>query len=269
MKKIYLTIMAALFSAVSFAQTSLKEVNGFRVLKNTVFWGKNERTGSAERFSKFKYVKSPSPLAISKLFPKAHSASDILTEQPAGKLYSNLYQTAKGFGLSAVGLAYGALESFATDYVVADDGSAFLKDPYSSLVTNSWLKGVKAEGDTVEFKLPQPIYHEEYEGEDYLFYASRMVLDAVWSESDQDTILTYVPDTVTQTVKFVWRNDSLIKQGDCLLGLVDEGGVWVGYGDDSLVLNVLKDKPAFPANPNVSEDYTFVFNNNAYFSSDG
>ena len=47
----------------------------------------------------------------------------------------------------------------------------------------------------------------------------------------------YVKDSVSQTIKFIWRNDSLIKtEDDVLIGMTNEEGSWNGIGD--LVCNI-------------------------------
>lgn len=182
-------------------------------------------------------------------------APEMITEQPAGKLYKNMYGYSEGF-VSMWGMIYeDKKDGVARDFVVGDDGAYYLKSPISFQPTDSWIKGEKGVGDTIVFKLPQQIYLLD-NGYDtpVKYYASRMKFKLVNGENQ------YVIDESSQDMKFVWRNDSLIKADtDLLLGMTSEAGAWNGLGD---LVSQTTPNPftnAAPKDPSKARKYIFTF----------
>lgn len=203
--KTLLLAAATLVSAASFAQTTASSLK--QPKKTQLVMGKTTAPAS--------------------LLKAASKAPEMITKQPEGKLYKDMYGYSEGF-VSQWGAIYEDVrDGVARDFVVGNDGSYYMKSPISAQPTDSWIKGDKAEGDTIVFKLPQQIYTLDYgDGNPIKYYASRLVYQQVDGENQ------YVLDEKSQDIKFVWRNDSLIKcDKDALLGMTSEAGDWNGLGD--------------------------------------
>lgn len=112
--------------------------------------------------------------------------------------------------------------------VVFEEGSdvVYLKNPISYLITDSYIQGTGAES-VLSFQLPQPLFEED----GTMYYAHRMVKDEA-NSSDYDASYE-VDDSVPYT--FSIDADGVIRStesGDgVILGLTDEDGNWVLYGD--------------------------------------
>lgn len=193
------------------------------------------------------------------------AADDLITTQPEGTLYHNAIRHSRGYfvvGTDQQSAAYYLeMDGLANDFVVANDGTVYLKDPFSGYATGTWLKADKAAGDTVEMKLPQKVFEEDYQGEHYNYYAYRLVPgDSI--TPDGRTVKTYFPDKTSQTVKFVWRNDSLIKTGNELLGMTNEWRQWVGFGDDETDITPFNGTASTPPADAKIEKYYMHFTQN-------
>lgn len=181
-------------------------------------------------------------------------AGPTITEQPEGTLYPDLYTYGKVF-FSQWGLIYDDVKDGTTrDFVIAADGSCYIKNPICSFITDSWIKGTLAKGtatggDTITVELPQQIYTQaSNEGK---YYATRMI-----PEGDD----SYVIDETTQTIKYVWRNDSLIKQEDnVLIGMTSEAGAWNGMGELTSTANVCTFTNYAPKDPSKAVRYIFSY----------
>ncbi len=233
MKNFTLAVVASLFAGAAYAQTAADA-------PTAAAWGK---TAAAEA------------VAAAPAAHKVADASTLITEQPEGTLYKNMYTYANGFE-SMWGMIYEAKkDGTVKDIVVADDGSVYIKNPISFMNTDSWIKGHKTNGDTVAVELPQLIYLLD-NGDDtkVKYYANRMVYKLVDGNNQ------YVPDPASQTIKYVWRNDSLIKlEKDILLGMVSEGGSWNGLGDLECEVTVNKFVNAAPQDPSKAVKYIMTY----------
>lgn len=90
----------------------------------------------------------------------AQNESELITQPAAGKTV-NLYRTTTGYESVYY---YGIPHESTGDWqrlVFGDDGAVYLENPINSIYTKTWIKGYRAEGDTIAFQLPQPIYAEE------------------------------------------------------------------------------------------------------------
>lgn len=77
--------------------------------------------------------------------------------------------------------------------------------------------------EMIAVELPQLIYVND---NDIKYYATRMNFEIIDGNNQ------YVKDPKSQTIKFVWRNDSLIKtENDVLIGMTSTDGDWNGIGD--------------------------------------
>lgn len=181
---------------------------------------------------------------------KAISAADpMITEQPEGTLYKNLYTTAQGFESMWGAIYESSTDGTVKDLVIAPDGSCYIKNPISTMVTNSWIKGT-LKGDTVTVQLPQHIYTLSSSDGPVKYYACRMVYQKVGQDN------SYVLDESSQVVKYTWRNDSLVKQeSDILIGMMSQAGAWNGLGDLTTVAEVWTTQNLAPAHPEDAMKY--------------
>lgn len=233
MKKTTLMLAAALsFSAATFAQTPTQT--------------------PTQQKTTLKLAKVAAPAKMAKVI---ENVPEMITKQPAGKLYKDMYGYAKGF-ISMWGMIYeDKMDGRARDFVVGDDGCYYMSSPITFQYTDSWIKGEKGEGDTIVFKLPQQIMvHEVGDDQTVNYYAARLKFQKVNGENQ------YVYDESSQDMKFVWRNDSLIKvDTNALLGMVSEKGDWNGLGD---LTSETAPNPFVndgPADPSKAEKFIFTF----------
>lgn len=137
----------------------------------------------------------------------AQSETQLITKPADGKTI-NLYRTTTGFESVYY---YGIPHKSTGDWqrlVFGNDDAVYLENPINSLYTKTWIKGYHAEGDTIAFQLPQPIYAEEdvFSGDMVYGYLYRLHPETV------DEKNTFRPNEgeANQLLKYVWRNDSLI-----------------------------------------------------------
>lgn len=179
--------------------------------------------------------------------------TDIIYDQPAGELLHNWYGYKQGYYNFWYNPFTGENDADADDIVVADDGSVYLKNPVSFYPEcKSWIKGTKAEGDTIAFEFPQKVFEEDVDGVHYYYSLYRMV------KSDGD----WVVDENRQTVKFVFRNDSIFKtESESMMGLCSEdGSLWTCYGDYNVIISKLADQTVAPQNPSAAKQYKMSYN---------
>ena len=127
--KTLLLAAATLVSAASFAQTTASSLK--QPKKTQLVIGKT--------------------VAPASLLKAASKTPEMITKQPEGKLYKDMYGYSEGF-VSQWGAIYEDVrDGVARDFVVGNDGSYFMKSPISAQPTDSWIKSEKAEGDTIVF----------------------------------------------------------------------------------------------------------------------
>ena len=175
-------------------------------------------------------------------FPGAES---IRYEAPEGTTHAHQVRSATSFYDPGEGVAYlDSVTYYTADYVVAEDGSVYLYNPFVFFPTDTWLKLDRAEGDTLVARLPQAMF----EGDDgTVFYARRMVL------SDRgDGELDCLPDEAETDVRFTLRGDTLAlvdggldEQGmpRYILGLATATGGWSCYGEGLTTIVPLSYEP--------------------------
>lgn len=184
--------------------------------------------------------------------------SELITEQPDGTLYDKLYRFTEGYAVDEDVARQMMVDGSLAEMVKSADGHFYLKNPVSGFTTNSWLKGVQADGDTVEFKLPQVVYRLKYTGDDgeeqeQVVYAWKMVPKPGTGTMMKDK---------SQTMKFVWRNDSLIKTSEDpseMLALGNDQGEWFGYGDTVSVFNNVKEGISRPKSTDGAKTYLMQY----------
>lgn len=186
-----------------------------------------------------------------KALKKAGELADIIYDQPEGTLYHHMYGYKQGY-YNFLYYWYANENDADADEIVVTDDALYLKNPVSNYPDCvAWIKGTKTEGDTIAFEFPQKVFEETVSGKHYNYCLYRMVQ----SESK------WVLDETTQTVKFVWRNDSLIKtETESLMGLCSEdGSTWTYYGDNNVVICKLNEQTVAPQDPSKAKQYKMAY----------
>lgn len=173
----------------------------------------------------------------------------IIVAQPEGKLHANLYFSGESF-VDMMGYeAQLPFDGIWGKIVEAPDNKTiYINNPIGAYYSDAWIKGERTTGDTIEVKLPQQFVHEEYDGMSTDAWLYKLV--PVKVEQDGETYTTFKPDSTSQTVKYVWRNDSIVlvntTQDSKLLGMCTEAGEWYGYGDYIQQYTVFDQQPVAP-----------------------
>lgn len=184
---------------------------------------------------------------------------EIIDSQPEGTLLENWSQYADGWYLSVSGPMQWEGDGTLCQLVLGEDNSVYIKDPISNLSTDAWIKGYKAEGDTIVFNLPQKLCIGENSetGEQTDCVAMRMVTK-YYTDDDGNNLMTYIPDTKSQVVKYVMHNDTLrmVSEDGMIIGLtsVTDGG-WMGFGDKAHKRYKVNDPKYAPKNSDAAQSY--------------
>lgn len=177
------------------------------------------------------------------------ATAPIIDAQPEGKLHANLYFSGESF-VDMMGYeAQLPFDGIWGKIVEAPDNKTiYINNPIGAYYSDAWIKGERTTGDTIEVKLPQQFVHEEYDGMSTDAWLYKLV--PVKVEQDGETYTTFKPDSMSQTVKYVWRNDSIVlvntTQDSKLLGMCTETGDWYGYGDYIQQYTVFDQQPVAP-----------------------
>lgn len=177
------------------------------------------------------------------------TTAPIINAQPEGKLHANLYFSGESF-VDMMGYeAQLPFDGIWGKIVEAPDNKTiYINNPIGAYYSDAWIKGERTTGDTIEVKLPQQFVHEEYDGMSTDAWLYKLV--PVKVEQDGETYITFKPDSTSQTVKYVWRNDSIVlvntTQDSKLLGMCTEEGEWYGYGDYIQQYTVFDQQPVAP-----------------------
>lgn len=177
------------------------------------------------------------------------ATAPIIDAQPEGKLHANLYFSGESF-VDMMGYeAQLPFDGIWGKIVEAPDNKTiYINNPIGAYYSDAWIKGERTTGDTIEVKLPQQFVHEEYDGMSTDAWLYKLV--PVKVEQDGETYTTFKPDSTSQTVKYVWRNDSIVlvntTQDSKLLGMCTETGDWYGYGDYIQQYTMFDQQPVAP-----------------------
>ena len=177
------------------------------------------------------------------------TTAPIIDAQPEGKLHANFYFSGESF-VDMMGYeAQLPFDGIWGKIVEAPDNKTiYINNPIGAYYSDAWIKGERTTGDTIEVKLPQQFVHEEYDGMSTDAWLYKLV--PVKVEQDGETYTTFKPDSTSQTVKYVWRNDSIVlvntTQDSKLLGMCTEAGEWYGYGDYIQRYTVFDQQPVAP-----------------------
>lgn len=235
MKQFYTLVAVSLMASVAFAQ-------GPQTRHSSV-----QRMDSRQSLTTQLQQSGRMASKSAKVF-KADALADIIYDQPEGTPLHNWYGYKQGYYNFFYNPFEGTNDGDADELVLADDGTVYLKNPVSFYPDcKSWIKGTKATGDTIAFEFPQKVFEEEVNGKHYDYCLYRMV------RSGND----WAVDENTQTVKFVFRNDSLFKADtESLMGLCSEdGSTWTCYGDYNVVVTKMDETTVAPNNPAAAQTY--------------
>ena len=233
MKKIYTVIAAAMIASASSAQMARKTQAEGPFAKFTLN-GKVSMKKPNGRLMDFASSEKANAGRTAFKANKALADLKLIEDQPEGTLHDKWYGESEGYLVFWGSVYSSAFDGDITRFVTNDKGEVFLQNAMSTLITDTWIKGEKAVGDTVQFSFPQK-YYEAPETDDEGnetgtvsgYYLYRMAYD------EEQNLLKV--DEASQTIKYVMRNDSLIRVdnlGDGVyLGVVNDGGYWVGYAD--------------------------------------
>lgn len=199
----------------------------------------------------------------------ASDTTSIVKDQPAGTLLKNWYAQNYGYG-SFWGYIYNySSDGDTKDIVLGANNEVWIKNPVTNFATDSWVRGYKTTGDTIEVKLPQKIYSEgSGEEEDPVFNYSAWATRLGTVEMDGEEYYDFIP-TDDGIVKYVMRNDSLIKIDDSLcvsIGTSEaipdygyEAATWAGYAEYSFNATKMNEvATTLPANA-VVETYLMAY----------
>lgn len=247
MRHLYTAFAAALIaSSAATAQTAVTRNVRLTPTKQAIALAKKSNFRPA--------VKLGSTAASGKRFNIASTTSTtttapIINAQPEGKLHANFYFSGESF-VNMMGYeAQLPFDGIWGKIVEAPDNKTiYINNPIGAYYSDAWIKGERTTGDTIEVKLPQQFVHEEYDGMSNDAWLYKLV--PVKVEQDGETYTTFKPDSTSQTVKYVWRNDSIVlvntTQDSKLLGMCTEAGEWYGYGDYIQQYTVFDQQPVAP-----------------------
>lgn len=247
MRHLYTAFAAALIaSSAAIAQTAATRNVRLTPTKQAITLAKKSNFRPA--------VKLGSTAASGKRFNIASTTgttatAPIIDAQPEGKLHANLYFSGESF-VDMMGYeAQLPFDGIWGKIVEAPDNKTiYINNPIGAYYSDAWIKGERTTGDTIEVKLPQQFVHEEYDGMSTDAWLYKLV--PVKVEQDGETYTTFKPDSTSQTVKYVWRNDSIVlvntTQDSKLLGMCTEAGEWYGYGDYIQQYTVFDQQPVAP-----------------------
>lgn len=249
MKRFYTVFAAALFAAAAVAQPSARiaRIAGSQsASQNCPIRQQNVKLPQGARKTNQRLSDFIKPSAFATRMKNTAIDQPLISEQPGGTLYSNYYGSETGFSVFWGQVFSTNVDGAAENFVVGNNGEVYLQNAMATLRQNNWIKGEKLEGDTIAFTFPQKYYVQDETDDDgtptgnkEYFYLWRMLIN------DEGNDL--VPDETSQTIKYVMRNDSIIRvddafNGGVILGLATDDGLWVGYGDYLSKWGKLNDK---------------------------
>ncbi len=144
--------------------------------------------------------------------------------------YAKEYETYDFMGSKA----YLAKKNGAVVEMLETEDALYLKNPISAFLKNTWMKLTKT--DNGELIFDQQLIYENKEYNETAYICKLVPVIDEWGGD------SFAPDSIDSTIKFVWRNDSLIMQEDCKIGIyyyyTYDDGSSSGYYDGGFETNV-------------------------------
>ncbi len=160
---------------------------------------------------------------------KSVAASGIITEQPEGVVYDNLYRSSDYYYNEEGYCSASSEDGLVGQIVEGNDGCLYIFNPFSGFPTNTWAKAERAEGDTVIIKGHQPIYALEGGEVDSLDIFD--ITETAVGDDEEGYYYTFTSTySPVQEAKFIWKNGTLTSVDDKVLGIstssYDNPGTW-------------------------------------------
>lgn len=178
-----------------------------------------------------------SVMAMAALAQATTDSNGIIVEKPEGTLYDNLYWNSEYYYSDEGYCTAGAEDGTVATIVEAANGDIYIYNPFSGFPVNSWIKGEKAGGDTINVRGYQPVYAYDYGGKTEV--DSLVIFDVKETKhQDEEGYEYYSFDasrTAGQVAKFLWKDGTLTQLDDHILGIstaTDSGTyTWAKVGD--------------------------------------
>lgn len=155
---------------------------------------------------------------------------------------------------------------FCQRMVTTDDGKVYLDLQVTTFPLTTWIEATKDADGSLTITPGQPVYIEEYEGEDYLFCLVPIITDI-----DEEGYITYVEK---ETYKLLYKDGKYeAEDNDVILAFCqwdeDEGWIWTGYGDSDIKLSPVNDTVLeLPAGV-TTEPWSVITPDGGYFANVG
>lgn len=263
MRKIYMTFAAALFAVAAFAQPLARNHQANGQITSPLRY---QAQSVPQSWQKTDFLLPNFGKARPMLAPNLQVTDDMqmIVDQPEGTLYHNYYGVNSGFEVFFGTVISTTVDGVAQDFVIADDGTMYIKNIMATLGPNVWVKGQKTGDDVYTFTFPQkyykqPVYDENNEATSEFedFYLFRMKIN--------DAGNSFIPDTESQDIRFAFRNDSLIRLDDnsdgVVLALATADGEWVGFADFASEWHKEKAPIEAPSASATVSDYMITYGN--------
>lgn len=165
MKKIYAVLVATMFAASSLAQINARELE--KVESNKPFANSLLKYQPSTQLPVGKKMDFVAPTAAHYKSPSPQlrmvaSESELITKQPEGTLHDNLYGYGEGFMVYYGFVTSSVPDGTITRFVEGNNGEVYLQNAVCTMSPNTWIKGQKTEGDTIQFNFPQNITHRMF-----------------------------------------------------------------------------------------------------------
>lgn len=227
-----MTFAAALFAVAAFAQPLARNHQANGQITSPLRY---KAQSVPQSWQKTDFLLPNFGKARPMLAPNLQVTDDMqmIVDQPEGTLYHNYYGVNSGFEVFFGNVMSTTIDGMAHDFVVADDGTVYIKNIMATLPSRAWVKG-KKDGDVFTFTFPQKYYMEpgfDDEGNETTDSTSYYL----WRMKINEAGNSFIPDTESQDIRYVFRNDSLIRidnnSDGVVLALATDEGEWVGYAD--------------------------------------
>lgn len=172
------------------------------------------------------------------------SADDIIYDQPAGD-FKITQKSGDYYTMSMFGIGQSYANGIPCRVVEAENGDYYIYNPFTGLNTASWLRG-HVEGDKLTIDLPQAIYQDGEEGNQYVYVAQMCHFEADPSDPESDRY--YYNDGATQMVferdGDTWKSTAeTYNDHPVIMGLVAaDDGTWCAYSDWNTIIAPFNDK---------------------------
>lgn len=165
--------------------------------------------------------------------------SQVITERPAGEVHSNLYRMSNSYFDAYYYVGQQTSDGCVGEYVVADNGDIYIKDPVWLSRTNSYVKLTRQADGSYVLKGHQPVLETTSNGKTSTYYLDKMS----WEYDYESWEYTLKPTSgdANQMV-FTLDNDTLHTSDNAVLGITDSNGNWTNYGDNYVTFFPQKDK---------------------------